>query len=99
MTDIPSIIVSAYSPEQTARIMGTGIDVFEVILAYHEMNDNWECLKQGFNWLTEDQLRAALAYYDHHKAAIDARLEDDARAEERVKELWRMYPFTAPRTG
>lgn len=96
MTQIPGIIVDHRLPQQRARIMGTGIEVFEVIKVYHQMNDDWECLRQAFHWLSDEQLKAALTYYTQHKTALDARLEDEARAGELVAELWRKYPFTAP---
>ena len=90
------IIVSRWTPEQTARIAGTGIDVFEVIKAFHEMDDDWDDLQEAFNWLSEEQLRAALDYYAAHKAALDERLASDERVEERVQEVWRQYPHMKP---
>ncbi len=92
------IIVSRWSPEQTARIAGTGIDVFEVILVYKETGCDWEALRRAFHWLSEEQLRAALAYYAAHKDALDQRLAADEGVEERVAELWRRYPQTRPPT-
>lgn len=90
------IVVSPWTSEQTARIAGTGIDVFEVILTYRELGCDWDALKRAFNWLSEDQLRAALAYYAEHTAALDERLAADDRVEERVEELWRKYTHTKP---
>lgn len=90
------IIVSRWTPAQTARIAGTGIDVFEVIKAFHEMDDNWDDLRQAFNWLSDEQLRAALEYYAEHKVALDERLESADHVEERVEELWRKYPHLRP---
>lgn len=77
-----------------ACIVGTGLDVFEVIGAFACLTGGWEELRRTFQWLTEDQLRAAFTYYQAYPAEIDDRLQREADwTEERV---WSIYPSTRP---
>lgn len=56
-------------------IAGTGLDVWEVIAAWHEVGRDYRRLRAAYDWLTEPQLRAALSYYEAYPAEIDERLE------------------------
>jgi hypothetical protein len=48
----------------------------------------------AFHWLTEQQLRSALAYAEAYPGEIEARIEaDEALTPER---LWQAYPFMRP---
>ena len=50
-----------YEPlDRRAIIVGSGLEVFEVVMAYEAAGHDWEELREGFHWLTEEQLRAAL---------------------------------------
>src|SRR5438445_352398 len=62
MRRIPGVFFIDSASGRTAAIGGTGIKVWLLILAYHEMDNNWERLRVAFHWLSEQQLRAALAY-------------------------------------
>lgn len=57
-----------------ATIAGTGLDVWEVIATWKEAGEQWEALRQSYGWLTESQLRSAIAYYDANAGEIDTRL-------------------------
>jgi uncharacterized protein (DUF433 family) len=46
-----------------ARIAGTGLEVWEIISAYNGFRKNWTNLKSAYDWLPENQLKAALNYY------------------------------------
>src|SRR4051812_15857798 len=74
------IYVNPFPPEQTARILGTGIEVFEVYKIYLNLERDWSRLRQAFDWLAEAQLQAALAYAAGHPEAMQARLEAEAAA-------------------
>lgn len=54
-----------------ARIVGTGIEVWEVIANYKSVGEDFERLRTVYHWLTELQLRAALAYYLAYPKEID----------------------------
>ncbi len=96
MRRIPGIIF-ADSPSggRVARIAGTGLEVFEVVQAYRSMESSWPRLKEAFHWLSDLQLRAALAYADAYPEEIEERIR---REEQWTPEaLWERYPFMSPR--
>ena len=72
-----SEIVVARPPEQTACILGTGIEVWKVVRTYLEVGRDWSCLRTAYHWLTETQLRDALRYAEEHAEAINARIQED----------------------
>jgi uncharacterized protein (DUF433 family) len=79
-----------------AVVAGTGLDVWEIVATWHGGSDDFDQLRRNYEWLTEPQLRAALAYYKLYPDEIDARLSREAEwTPERIKtEL----PFAHPRT-
>lgn len=80
-----------------AVVAGTGLDVWEIIATWREGKESDAALKQNYPWLSEAQLRAALAYYEIYPAEIHARLEREAQwTPERVQ---REFPFSRPRNG
>jgi uncharacterized protein (DUF433 family) len=76
-TSSPPGIAVSRSPEQTARILGTGNEVWEVYKTYLEVGRDEARLQRAYHWLTEEQLRAALAYAAEHRAAILERIRED----------------------
>jgi uncharacterized protein (DUF433 family) len=62
MRKCPGIILVDGPAGRRARIEGTGIDVWELISAYDELNHDFAALKEAFHWLTERQLLAAIGY-------------------------------------
>lgn len=80
-----------------AVIGGSGLDVWEVVATWKAGDKNHDRLRQSYHWLTEAQLRAALAYYEIYPEEIDARLEREAQwTPERVR---REFPFSRPRNA
>jgi uncharacterized protein (DUF433 family) len=80
-----------------ATVAGTGVDVWEVISMWKACGENDSRLAECYDWLTEDQLTAALVYFRMYPAEIEARLEREASlTPERVYEA---YPFLMPKTG
>lgn len=94
MRRIPGITFADGPLGRVARIAGTGIEVFELIKAYREMEEDPKRLREAFHWLSDIQLRAALAYAEAYPDEIEARIAMDASwAPERI---WEAYPFTRP---
>ena len=91
------ISVTHRPPEQSARIEGTGIEVFEVLKVYRAVGEDWEQLRESFDWLSEQQLRAALAYAAAHAREMEDRLRAEADVPRRLEEFWRRYPSLAPK--
>jgi uncharacterized protein (DUF433 family) len=90
---VPGIIFADGPSGRRARVAGTGIDVFEIIDSYHQVGDDWKHLKQSFDWLSEEQLRAALAYY----AAFPVEIDESVRSnQEPLENFWLEHPSSRP---
>ena len=95
MRRIPGIAFVDGPAGRRAVVGGTGLDVWEVISTWKTTDGSYESLRESYPWLTDAQLRAALAYYEVYPKEIDARLEREARwTPERV---WQELPFSRPR--
>lgn len=96
MRRIPGIVF-ADSPSggRVARVAGTGLEVFEVIQAYRAMENSWQRLKEAFHWLSDTQLRAALAYTEAYPEEIEEQIRRDEQwTPEAIRER---YPFMSPK--
>jgi uncharacterized protein (DUF433 family) len=79
-----------------ATVIGTGLDVWEIVATWHELGENFERLQAAYHWLSEEQLRTALEYYERNTEEIEARL---AREQEWTPEaVWEQFPYTRPRS-
>jgi uncharacterized protein (DUF433 family) len=96
MRRVPGIVFADGATGRRAVLAGTGLDIWEIIATWQAGGRSFEELQQNYHWLSEPQLRTALAYYELYPAEIDARLEREAQwTPERV---WREFPFSRPRT-
>ena len=97
MRRVPGILFVDGPAGRRAVVAGTGLDVWEVIATWRAGGHSDEALRQSYPWLTEPQLRSALAYYELFPTEIDARLEREAQwTPEKVR---RELPFARPRNG
>ncbi len=55
-------------------MLGTGIEVWEIVRTYLEVGRNWEWLRAAYDWLSAEQIDAALAFATHHAAVIQDRI-------------------------
>ena len=55
-----------------AVVVGTRTPVRTIVARHRTYSGRLDMVLQSFPHLTEDQVRAALAYYDQHAAEIDA---------------------------
>lgn len=78
MRRCPGILFVDSPSGRRARIVGTGLDVWEVIATFKSLKKNFARLRRAYHWLTEPQLRAALGYYAAYPDEIDARIDRDA---------------------
>jgi uncharacterized protein (DUF433 family) len=74
MKNCPGIIFADGPTGRRARVSGTGIDVWEVAVAFKEAGENYTELQKMYHWLSEPQLRSALSYYALYPEEIDARV-------------------------
>jgi uncharacterized protein (DUF433 family) len=74
-----------------------GVDVWEIIATWQACGHDEAQLAQHYPWLTQPQLRAALAYYQLYPEEIEARLAREQQwTPERVR---RELPFADPGLG
>ena len=57
MRRVPGIFFVDTPSGRVATIGGTGLGVWEIIMGYRAVDDDWERLREGYHWLTEYQLR------------------------------------------
>jgi uncharacterized protein (DUF433 family) len=95
---VPGIVFTDGPAGRRATIAGTGLDVWEVIATWKEVGERWEVLRQSYDWLTDSQLRSAIAYYEAAPGEIDARLSTEQHwTPERVlSELPHLSPQRGP---
>lgn len=67
----PGIIFTEGVKGRRARVAGTGIEVWEIIAAYHGIGKNLTRLRRMYHWLTDQQLQSALGYYKAYPEEID----------------------------
>ncbi len=94
MRRIPGISFIDSASGRTAAIAGTGIKVWLLVQAYRDMDSSWERLREAFHWLTEHQLRAALAYAEAYPDEIEEILREQERWTPEY--TWAKYPFMRP---
>jgi uncharacterized protein (DUF433 family) len=94
MRRIPGIVFVDSPSGRVAKIAGTGLGVWEIIMSHRVVDEDWDRLREEYEWLTEFQLRAALAYAEAYPEEIERRIQLDERwTPERV---WETYPFMRP---
>jgi len=97
MRRVPGIVFADGPSGRRAVVAGTGLDVWEVVATWHACSGSHELLRQSYPWLSEVQLRAALAYYAVYPKEIDLRLHRESQWDaERVR---RELPFAHPRNS
>jgi uncharacterized protein (DUF433 family) len=91
MRRVPGIVFMDGPAGRRASIAGTGLDVWEVVATFKNVDEDRERLKASYEWLSDRQLSAALAYYGLYPQEIDARIErEEWWTPERVREE---FPF------
>ena len=80
-----------------ARIVGTGIDIWEFIATFMGLDENYNKLKQTYHWLSDQQIRSALSYYALYPDEIDEKItrNEDITHEQVIKR----FPFLSKPTG
>jgi uncharacterized protein (DUF433 family) len=95
MRRVPGIVFMDGPAGRRASIAGTGLDVWEVIATFKSVDGDYERLRASYEWLSDRQLSAALAYYERYPEEIDARIdEEEYWTPER---LYGEFPFLRPR--
>ena len=97
MRRVPGIVMVDGPTGRRAVVAGSGLDVWEIIATWQACGKDERQLAQNYPWLTQPQLRAALAYYALYPDEIEARLAREHQwTPERVR---RELPFAVPRSS
>lgn len=96
MRRVPGIhFVEGIAGSRRAAVVGTGLEVWEIVRTYKGVDEDYGELRRSYPWLSEPQLRAALSYYELYPDEIEARLKlEESWTPERVR---REMPFAVPR--
>jgi uncharacterized protein (DUF433 family) len=95
MRRVPGVVFTDGPAGRRATVAGTGLDVWEVIATWKDVGEEWGAMRESYDWLTDFQLRSAVAYYKIYPEEIDARLAVEERwTGKRVKSE---LPFLSPR--
>ena len=91
MRRCPGIIFAEGVTGRRARVAGTGLEVWEVISTYKGLNRDFKRFKKTYHWLSEQQLKAAIGYYEVYRDEIEFQIK---RNESWSKEaLLERHPF------
>jgi uncharacterized protein (DUF433 family) len=94
MRRVPGIFFVTDVGERQPWIKGTGLEVVEIIQVYKDVDWELDHLRASFEWLSEEQIQAALDYYAAFPDEVNAKLIDDVEA--LVRKLWEECPETRP---
>jgi uncharacterized protein (DUF433 family) len=89
----PGIVFSEGTCGRRARIAGVGIEVWEVVALYQSVGKDFNRLQESLHWLSEPQIRSALAYYRAYGEEIDQLIrENENWTQESIEQS---FPFLA----
>lgn len=81
----PGIVFADGPAGRRARIAGTGLDVWEVVSTYKSLNHDDGRLRDAYHWLSELQLRSAVAYFRLYPEEIERQIvRNDAWSKEHL---------------
>lgn len=87
----PGIIFTEGVSGRRARVAGTGIEVWEIIASFEGMGKDFKRLKQAYHWLTEQQLKAAIGYWEAYPEEIDFLISENESWT--MKQIQKRFPF------
>jgi len=94
MRRIPGIYFTDTPTGRHAHIAGTGLGVWEIVRSYRVLSENWDKLRKRYDWLSEMQLRVALAYAEAYPEEIDDRIAEEEQWTPEA--VYAKYPFMKP---
>lgn len=89
MRRFPGIGFRGPDHDRRAWVMGTGLDVWELIELYNDYGEERRKLMFEAHPITERQLEVGLAYHREYPEEIDWHIEENSRSPE---EWHRLYP-------
>jgi uncharacterized protein (DUF433 family) len=93
MRRFPGIGFMGPEHDRRAYLLGTGLEVWEVVELYRDYGEEEKGLMLEAHPVTERQLRVALAYHREYPEEIDRHVRENARTPEEWDEI---YPGLIP---
>lgn len=90
MRECPGIYFADEPARREAKVVGTGLGVWEVIRDYKAVKGNERKLRQILPHVGSAELKAALLYYERYRAEIDEAISDNEEAYESGKATSRL---------
>lgn len=87
----PGIIFTEGTGGKRARIAGSGIEVWEIIATYKSVGKELKRVAKAYEWLTEQQLKAAIGYYQLYAEEIDSIISESESWT--AGKIQKKYPF------
>ncbi|TVL99296.1 MAG: hypothetical protein CV087_18575 [Candidatus Brocadia sp. WS118] len=91
MQRCPGIVFTEGTTGRRARIAGTGIEVWEVIATYKGVEEDLNRLQKAYHWLTEQQLRSAIGYYNTYPEDVELLIKQNEGLTE--EHIHKRHPF------
>jgi uncharacterized protein (DUF433 family) len=95
MRRVPGIYFMGEPTGRCARVAGTGLGVWEIIEAYLDWNQSFEELADYYDWLSREQLEAAIDYWRAFPDEIEGRIAMEG--EFTPEEYYAMHPWAHPK--
>ena len=80
-----------------AKIAGTGINIWEFIATFKGLGENFDSLRETYHWLSDPQIRSALAYYALYPDEIDERITRNENITQ--EQVIKRFPFLSKPAG
>lgn len=94
MRRCPGIVFTQGASGRRASVAGTGIDVWEIVSTHASVGRDPARLRIAYHWLSDAQLRAALAYAELYPEDVERRIRrNEAWTEESLR---RRHPGLVP---
>lgn len=93
--DVPGIVQDDGMFGRRARVDGTGLDVWEVIMMLGDSRGDIDRFLDMYPHVTREQVETGMAYYRLHPDEIDTILEENNSIT--PESLYAEYPFMRPR--
>jgi uncharacterized protein (DUF433 family) len=89
MQQHPGIVFAGPMGRRRARVEGSGLDVWEVVMVYRDCSEDAQKTLTILTHLTPRQVEAAIRYSRSYQNEIDALIQDNQRP---IEEWVRLYP-------
>ena len=95
MQRVPGVFYMDEPSGRCAKIVGTGLGVWEIVQSYQQYDEDWDTLVEYYDWLSLDQLRTVLRYWREFPDEIDDRIALEDRWTPET--LYAAYPWARPK--